>query len=542
MTLLRAHRSRSLLRGRRFLRRPLGRRGPGGRHPRPWRSRRLGLPRLSHRPTRRAGPAPAAGPGSPNPRHARTAPRSTSAASASRSTPPATSSAPRRSALEHAGEVWVVSGDYKTEPDPTCAPFEPVRCHTFVTESHLRAAGLPLAVAGARCSTRSTPGGAPTRRPARPALLFGYALGKAQRLLAGLDPAIGPILTHGAVERLTRVLPRRPACRCRRRRTRRCRTGRTWPRRHRVAPPSADGSVWAAAVRAAVHRLRLGMDGGARRAAAAGGRPRLHAVRSRRLAQPARRHRRHRAPSASGRRTATPAVLARWLRERGLDAQALETRYEGERRRRDGRGGRDDAGGRARAAAMKAFADLYTALDETTPPRARRSLRWPRYFRTAAAARRGVGGALPERPPPQAARRRRRSCGMGGGGGRRAGLALRGELPRRRRPRRDHHAAAAGLRRPSSDRPLPNGSSDRLLALRGQDDAVQRRELVRRMARARPPRALRLEQAPHRQLPGRCVGAARGAGAGRGERRGRGHHRAPARWAPGSRRRSSSSG
>ncbi len=47
--------------------------------------------------------------------------------------------------IEHAGEVWVVSGDYKTEPDPTCAPFEPVRCDTFVTESHLRAADLPLA-------------------------------------------------------------------------------------------------------------------------------------------------------------------------------------------------------------------------------------------------------------------------------------------------------------------------------------------------------------------------------------------------------------
>ncbi|HWT78204.1 MAG TPA: DNA ligase-associated DEXH box helicase, partial [Candidatus Methylomirabilis sp.] len=32
--------------------------------------------------------------------------------------------------VEHRGEVWVVSGDYKTEPDLTCAPFEGVRCHT----------------------------------------------------------------------------------------------------------------------------------------------------------------------------------------------------------------------------------------------------------------------------------------------------------------------------------------------------------------------------------------------------------------------------
>src|SRR5208282_1303577 len=43
--------------------------------------------------------------------------------------------------LEYGGEVWVVSGDYKLEGDPTCAPFEPLRCHTFVTESTF---GLPI--------------------------------------------------------------------------------------------------------------------------------------------------------------------------------------------------------------------------------------------------------------------------------------------------------------------------------------------------------------------------------------------------------------
>src|SRR4051812_2825790 len=43
--------------------------------------------------------------------------------------------------LEYGGEVWVVSGDYKTEPDPTCTPFETVGCHTFVTECTF---GLPV--------------------------------------------------------------------------------------------------------------------------------------------------------------------------------------------------------------------------------------------------------------------------------------------------------------------------------------------------------------------------------------------------------------
>ena len=43
--------------------------------------------------------------------------------------------------VEHGGEVWVASGDYKLAADPTCAPFEPVRCHTFITEATF---GLPV--------------------------------------------------------------------------------------------------------------------------------------------------------------------------------------------------------------------------------------------------------------------------------------------------------------------------------------------------------------------------------------------------------------
>jgi putative mRNA 3-end processing factor len=43
--------------------------------------------------------------------------------------------------LEHGGQVWVASGDYKVEDDGTCAPFEPVRCDTFITECTF---GLPI--------------------------------------------------------------------------------------------------------------------------------------------------------------------------------------------------------------------------------------------------------------------------------------------------------------------------------------------------------------------------------------------------------------
>lgn len=106
--------------------------------------------------------------------------------------------------MEHKGEVWVASGDYKVEPDRTCTPFEPVRCDTFITESTF---GLPIyrwqpqqeifddinswwrknAEAG-RCS-----------------VVFAYAFGKAQRILSGLDPGIGPIVCHGAAEPLNKV-------------------------------------------------------------------------------------------------------------------------------------------------------------------------------------------------------------------------------------------------------------------------------------------------------------------------------------------------
>ena len=104
--------------------------------------------------------------------------------------------------LEHRGEVWVVSGDYKTEPDPTCSPFEPVQCHTFVTESTF---GLPIYRWPPQDDVFARIGdwwrlNAEARRAS---VLLGYALGKAQRLLAGLiGREHGPIYAHGAVERL----------------------------------------------------------------------------------------------------------------------------------------------------------------------------------------------------------------------------------------------------------------------------------------------------------------------------------------------------
>jgi putative mRNA 3-end processing factor len=105
--------------------------------------------------------------------------------------------------IEHRGEVWVVSGDYKTDSDPTCEPFEPVRCETFITESTF---GLPVfrwppqdvvfaeIVEWWRANAAA----------GRASVIFAYALGKAQRVLAGVDAVadgrgIGPLVVHGAV-------------------------------------------------------------------------------------------------------------------------------------------------------------------------------------------------------------------------------------------------------------------------------------------------------------------------------------------------------
>jgi putative mRNA 3-end processing factor len=103
--------------------------------------------------------------------------------------------------MEHAGRVVVVSGDYKREPDPTCAPFEPVPCDVFVTESTF---GWPvyrwppmarvlddLLAWWDECARRKVP-----------AVLFCYVLGKAQRLLAELASRIErSVYLHGALLR-----------------------------------------------------------------------------------------------------------------------------------------------------------------------------------------------------------------------------------------------------------------------------------------------------------------------------------------------------
>jgi putative mRNA 3-end processing factor len=231
--------------------------------------------------------------------------------------------------VEYRGEVWVVSGDYKTDPDPTCTPWEPVRCHTFITECTF---GLPIYrwPSTAQLFEEINTWWRANASEGRASLLYGYSLGKAQRLLAGLDPSIGPILTHGAVETMTAhyrhagiAMPETTYATVDRR-------DPTWSRAIVIAPPSVDGSPW-------VRRF------GPAAAAFASGWMQVRGARRRRGVDRGFALSDHvdwpqllAAIDATGAQRVLPThgftgPMVRWLREHGLDAEALATRYEGER-------------------------------------------------------------------------------------------------------------------------------------------------------------------------------------------------------------------
>ncbi len=107
--------------------------------------------------------------------------------------------------VEHKGEVWVFTGDYKTENDGISTPYESITCHTFITECTF---GLPAFSWTPQQEVLNTINQwwSENRAEGKTSVLFGYSLGKAQRLLKYLDTDIGKIYTHGAIENMTEVL------------------------------------------------------------------------------------------------------------------------------------------------------------------------------------------------------------------------------------------------------------------------------------------------------------------------------------------------
>lgn len=145
--------------------------------------------------------------------------------------------------VEYKGEIWVASGDYKTEDDGISGAFEPVKCHSFITESTF---GLPvyqwkpqqIIYNNIQDWVRLN------QAKGKTSVLIAYSLGKAQRLLKPLAGLTGKIYAHGAIWNVQQTL---------------LQAGHTFPLVERItpetpkevlkgaiilAPPSADGTPW----------------------------------------------------------------------------------------------------------------------------------------------------------------------------------------------------------------------------------------------------------------------------------------------------------
>ena len=233
--------------------------------------------------------------------------------------------------IEHRGETWVVSGDYKLDADPTCAAFEPVRANVFITESTF---GLPVYRwrDPARIVAEIAQWWRTNAEAGRTSILYAYAFGKAQRIVAALRQAqaldIGALACHGAIATINDVyrasgvdLP--PVVHATRL------DAALLPRALVLAPPSAAASPW-------LRRFGDFSD------AFASGWMQVRGARRRRaldrgfaLSDHADWPGLNAAIEASGAARVIVthgqvATMVRWLAERGFDAQAFETQFADE--------------------------------------------------------------------------------------------------------------------------------------------------------------------------------------------------------------------
>jgi putative mRNA 3-end processing factor len=230
--------------------------------------------------------------------------------------------------LEHKGQIWVVSGDYKLEDDGFSGSFEPVRCHSFITESTF---GLPI------YSWKPQPEvmkeihawWQSNQTQNKASLLIAYALGKSQRIIYQLDRSVGPIYLHGAVANVNKALiaggaslPDLP------------KVDANVPKKelHKaliIAPSSALNSPWVNRFRPFSTGIASGwmMVRGAKR--------RRAADRGFVLSDHADWPGLNQAVKATGADSVYvthgfTSVFSRWLTEQGLKAREVETLYEGE--------------------------------------------------------------------------------------------------------------------------------------------------------------------------------------------------------------------
>ena len=231
--------------------------------------------------------------------------------------------------LRSPGSVWVVGGDYKRAADPTCAPFEPVTCDTFVTESTF---GLPI-YRWDRTETivaEMLEWWDENRRNQRTSVLFCYTVGKAQRILAELARATDrQAFVHGAMSPMIEACAEAGVRMLATASVTEQPKGRKFAGELVLAPLSARGTPW-------MRRLGDHSD------AFASGLMRVRGVRRQRSFDRGFVFSDHAdwpallqtiAETGARRVLATHGhaePLARYLREQGLDADVMRTAWEGE--------------------------------------------------------------------------------------------------------------------------------------------------------------------------------------------------------------------
>jgi putative mRNA 3-end processing factor len=231
--------------------------------------------------------------------------------------------------LAHRGEVWVVSGDYKRAADPTCLPFEPVRCDTFITEATF---GLPIYTWDPTPTVVSeiVEWWRDNRAQDRSSVLFCYTLGKAQRILAELlNLTEEPIRLHGAMAALTDAYREAGVALAPSQRIAENERGKALAGSLVLAPLSARGTPWMRRLPAPSHAFASGLM-------------RIRGVRRQRAFDRGfvlSDHADWGALQATIAETGASRVLvthgwsdalARYLAERGLETGTLRTAFEGE--------------------------------------------------------------------------------------------------------------------------------------------------------------------------------------------------------------------
>lgn len=102
--------------------------------------------------------------------------------------------------MEYKGYVIVISGDYKIQDDGLSTPFEPIKCHEFITESTF---GLPIynwsSIADQEKQLQNWV--EHNRAYGKTSVFIGYSLGKSQRLMKALD-GMGELYVHHSIAKV----------------------------------------------------------------------------------------------------------------------------------------------------------------------------------------------------------------------------------------------------------------------------------------------------------------------------------------------------